>query len=451
MSIPLSSSPSSGAKVGRLVLILSLAAPMSILARPHTTEPTTQAPSPLSEADFLASAGLGTGDVPATTGLPLAALLEEEPTLFEAERLAHRRLPDPELSFESETAGDERERGWRLRWAPPLDGRRRPLLDAAEAGIAAARERSRILALEMRFEMRSVYAAWALAERRHAVLEEHTERLRQLASTVGRQAEAGETSGLDARRFALAAQTSARELARAEADRAMTREAARGWYGDLPADAGPTLALHPLPTPANGERPDLAALRFEVERGERLLAASRRWLGAPTLELGWKEVDPGPSDFEGSQDGGIAAIGWTIPLFGRRQDERLAAEARLESSEARLELARRRAGAELEGARRAYQRLLEAARGDAGMATHETTMVEAGLTAYRLGEGSATDLLSTFESVKTARLSRLELLAAAHRAHRNLERATGFPLTLANETPQSPESPTAATTPGDLP
>ncbi|HYO16648.1 MAG TPA: TolC family protein, partial [Thermoanaerobaculia bacterium] len=118
----------------------------------------------------------------------------------------------------------------------------------------------------------------------------------------------------------------------------------------------------------------------------------------------------------------------TVPLFDRRQADRLEAEARLSTARVELELARARAAAERAGALAAYDRLRTEAI-EAGRAAAEIGDLLAGAAAaYQLGESGLTDLLDTLRAALAARITALEVREAALAAQRDLEAATGRPL-----------------------
>ncbi len=296
-------------------------------------------------------------------------------------------------------------------------------MDAAEAGLLAARARRDAERLALRRELRAVYAAWALAEGRVEALGDVTASVRAGAVQFARRAEAGEESGLAARRVALAASELEAQLAQAEAAVLRARATVRAWKPDLDEAAKPLLPeLHaPPPETPSAERPEVLALREEQRRAgfEKRLAG--RWFGFPELRAGWQRLS-----LEGATESGpVLGLGWTVPLFDRNQAARTEAAAREDAARARLALAEARAHAEADGARAAYARLAEAAKASRAATEGDARMVEAALAAYRAGEVGLTDLLDTLRAARDARLRALELLDAALAAHRDLEVALG--------------------------
>ncbi len=359
----------------------------------------------------------------------------------EARRLAASLLEDPRLELAREAPeGLARESSWGVAWTPPIDGRRRQAIRVAEADVDVETHRLDMRKLELRFEVREGYAAWAAGEARASLLVEHGGLLEALARRMRNRAEAGEESLLTARRMEVALRGGRAALSKARAEEASSRERAAAW---LPA-GGPGLAatrarLPELPAaPADlgahladaaENRPDVRAARSEVEKAESLERLSLRVVEAPELLLGWKSVDDdlaaGASGFEGP----VVAIGWQVPLFDRRRADRLAARSALEAATAGREWATRRARSELAAALAAYRELRRSAL-DARTGLEALDGVgQAATASFEAGESTVTDLLETLRALLGARLTALDLWAAALEAHRRLELAAGRPLT----------------------
>ncbi len=393
----------------RIVLFLLLA-PLTLVAQEATT---------VTEADFLAAV---------TREHPAAVALAGEREIAAAEALRASLLPNPGIEASVEDPdGGARETTAGVTWTPPLDGRRALRREAAEKGLAAAESRLEAARLRLRLDLRETYADWAFAWERRELLAAHFAQLGELARRARARAEAGEIPGIAARRFTLEEAQARADLGRAEARLAAARSAMAVWHPGLPAGARP--AAPPLPPPAGAVadlagRPDLVAREREVERAETLRRLSARIYEAPELGLGWKRIEERSAEASGP----VISAGWTVPLFDRRQADRLEAEARLSTARADLELARVRAQVERAGTLAAYDRLrTEAAEAD--LAAAETVDLLSGATAaYQLGESGLTDLLDTLRAALAARITALEVREAALAAQRDLEAVTGRPL-----------------------
>ncbi len=342
----------------------------------------------------------------------------------EAQRTRAGTLANPRADFWREQPdANPRVTNWTLSWTPPLDGRYGLGKRAADAGLAAAREQLAVDKAVLRREVRAAFAAWSLAFARRDVLRGQLERVQGLAEAERQRARVGEGSGLSARRFTLAEAEVRAAVAMAEAAYATADALARVWRPDLPPGAQPaTPRLPDLPEPADpAASPRLRALTFEAEQTVLERKRVRRFLGFPTLQLGWQQL----SDHGLVRSGAIFAAGWSIPLFDRDQGARLEAERREDAARARLELARARVGADISGATAAYRTLVAASR-DAGRAAEEgDRVIVAATAAFRAGETSLTDLLDSLGAALGARLSEIDLREKALAAHRELESAVG--------------------------
>lgn len=370
-------------------------------------------PEEISEADFLAAL---------TKGHPAFAVLEEAVGAARAAAVSARTLDNPELEVTREDPSEEL--GLALAWQLPSPARRRLAITAAEREVEAARARVVADRLAVRLALRQAFAEWAVAAASAERRRSRVERLAALAERERRRAERGESSGLEARRLALAVAEARGRLAVADAGAVRARAAARAWRPDLPGGATPVVPALPegLPT-TDAEHPRVAALEAELAAARLAGEAAGRAGRWPRLVAGWKSVREG-----GETSGGpVLGFAWPLPLADRRQAERLLASARAEAAEARLELARRRLEAEQAGAATAYRRLAAAAAESAAANAGNDEMVDAAEAAFRLGESTLTDLLEVLRATTEAELAALDLHASALAAHRDLEAASGGP------------------------
>ena len=270
--------------------------------------------------------------------------------------------------------------------------------------------------------MREAYAAWAVSAERAATLASFAERLDGLALTQRRRADAGEVSGLDARRMELAAAQARGELARAQSDLERARGEALVWRPDLARDRRPVLPEVPLaPAPAIAH-PELAALEAELAAARLERDIATKVVSLPEIVGGWQRqrIDAGVMAV-----GPILGLEWPLPLFDRNRAERTRAEVRIDALEARIELARQSIEARFGGASAAYERLRAAAARALIDGEGVEPMITAATASFRLGEVDVTGLLETLRAGSNARLQVLELHAAALEAQRELERLAG--------------------------
>lgn len=142
----------------------------------------------VTEEDFLSAF---TGESPAVRALT------EGLARAEAARRRAGMLANPRVDFWREQPDDNpRVTNWTLSWTPPLDGRYGIGKKAADAGVAAARERFSADKAGLRRDVRASYAAWSLTFERREVVKRQLERVEGLAEAERQRARVGEESGL---------------------------------------------------------------------------------------------------------------------------------------------------------------------------------------------------------------------------------------------------------------
>lgn len=345
----------------------------------------------------------------------------------EAARARAGALENPRIDFWREQPdANPRVTNWTLGWTPPLDGRFGLGKQAADLGLAAARERFAADKAALRREIRAAFAAWSLASERRAAIEGLLERVRTLAEVERNRARVGEQSGLSARRVALSEAEVRAALRATEAAQARAEALARAWRPDLDPGAVPAPLSPPEPPPsvAAAASPELRALAFEAEQAALEAKRAGRFLTFPTLQIGWQQID----DRGTTSSGPIFAAGWSIPLFDRDKGARIESSRRAQAAAARVELSGRQLAARAEGAAAAYRVLFEAAREAGRILPEADRVIVAAMAAYRAGEASLTDLLDSLRAAVAARQSEIEAREQALEAHRDLEAALGQPL-----------------------
>jgi cobalt-zinc-cadmium efflux system outer membrane protein len=381
----------------------------------------------------VAVVGLAFAQEETTEGRLLEELSVDHPALVslrtavneaEAELLRARALDNPTVRFDVEAPADlATQSTLALGWSPPLDGRRKLRMRAAESSLDAARLDLASAELRLYVAARETFADWAVAHRRRELLAAHLQVIERIARHVRARADAGETSGLSARRVELAAVEERAELARLESLLSRTRAALRVVYPRLSVEARPILPTLPRPTVGidPNERPDVLARLAAVRTAEIETREASRFMAFPSLELGWQRVEQSGLNWSGP----VYGFAWSIPLFDRREGDRLDAARRFDAAKAQAEITTRRSRADAEGAESAYTFLREAAAAAGAAVVDGDNLIEGATTAYDLGEADMTDLLETLRSVLRARLTALELHADALAAHRALEVAMG--------------------------
>jgi cobalt-zinc-cadmium efflux system outer membrane protein len=334
-------------------------------------------------------------------------------------------VDNPEISWEREDPEVvPRQDTLRLDWRLPFDGRKHRVA-AGEAQIAASKSDLTATRLAIRLEMRALYASWYVAAQREAILQDQVDRTRRLAAWLKARADEGEVAGVEAHRLELEVEVLEREAVAARAVARAERAAAAAW-SDLVTDT-----VHPsrpllVPPPSGadtGDRPDIAALAHRVEVAEAQHRLNKRVLDPPEISLGWTEIREGRFSF----DGPVFGVAWPVPLFDRNQGNRAAAKAEVSRANWQLEGAQRRAVAEADGALAAYTDLYGMAV-SADSVPADAQVAAAVFAAFEAGEASLTDVLDTLRSTVEVQQARLESLAQALAAERELEAAIGRPI-----------------------
>jgi outer membrane protein TolC len=375
--------------------------------------------SELSEAEFLAALN---------SSHPAVVALSEQLARAEGDRRRAGTLDNPAIEFEFEGPADQADQSTlKLGWKPPLDGRRGLAIDAGEAAVEAASRNLEWAHLQVRQDMRAVFAEWAVAEQWRLLVSQHFESLRELEARLNVRAERGEESELAARRFALAVTEVRTELARSEADLARARGRALALRGDLPSGVVAVLPDPPaVPSTLDDTvRPDVLALRHEVEATTLRRRLAGRVLEFPTLVAGWTQISLADEKFDGPYFG----VAWDLPLFDRNQGDRHETTRAIAIAEARLSLAERESEQRKRTALEAYSALHQSLNEVAGVVQGAPELVHAASASFLAGDGSMTDLLETLRSVMESQLAALELHAGVLAAHRELELSAGRALT----------------------
>jgi len=333
-------------------------------------------------------------------------------------------IDNPELSWEREDPDSApRQDTWLLGWRLPFDGRHHRMA-AADAGIAAMDSDLEATRLGVRLELRSLFAVWHIAEERESVFEANLDRTRRLAGWLRARAEEGEAAGVEARRLELEVESMERATVSARADARAARAAAAVWSPRATMDvrpAGPPLAPPPAVAEVGG-RPDVMVLTHRVTESEARHALRKRVAEPPTLSLGWTDISDGRRSFAGP----VFGVAWPLPVFDRNQGRREAASAEVTRAQFNLVAATRRAQQEANGALASYSELYELAlRGPLAV---EEGVVEAVFAAFEAGEATLTDVLDTWRATVDVQMARLETMARALSAERELEAALGRPI-----------------------
>ncbi len=257
-------------------------------------------------------------------------------------------LDNPQLELAREGGGEVE---YQLHLVQPIDlvGRRAALRDAARSDAEATaadieRRRQSLIA-----DVRSAYVRCAAASAQADIWQDYIADVSEALRIASARAEAGDTAVYDVRRVRV--QASVAEGGRLQSHGARRADCAK--LGGFTVVAEPAVALEAIVALGHaetefGERADLTAQEQRITAAEyRLTAAERaRW---PQLSVGAgvRAIDDGT----GTQYGPIISLGVSLPLWNGGGAAVRREEARRNSLEAELAIARRRIAAEQAAAR----------------------------------------------------------------------------------------------------
>jgi len=301
-----------------------------------------------------------------------------------------------------------------------------------QAGRAVARARAEAqgMMLELEAAVRQAHLeAWA-ADERVRILEESAATAETYAEQIGRMAEAGETSPLEARRAQVEALQEGQALERARRTQAAARNRLSHWTGielDGQALAAPPEAAAPETLAVPASNPELQALQADLEAaGHGLTLAALGWL--PDLAVGYSRkrvpAEPDP-DFWGLE------AGVTLPLWfwlgGRGEIQ--TAKAQKKAAAATLEAQRLEVLTEWENQRQNFlsnRRQVQSYRESILPLAREA--YDLAVRSYDLGEIDYLEVLHAERSLLETRLEYLDSVVETQSGRIALDRLAGVSL-----------------------
>lgn len=337
-------------------------------------------------------------------------------------------VPNPELAYRHDEArGPAGARTDAVGASVTLDlgltaGPRRASADALSSSVGASR---RAALLDAICSLRQDAGRMWSVQQEASVRVQAQARLDELAAALSELATAGEASGYDRDRAALAAASHRLALAEITAAATSDRSALERRVGasveGLQLVSLPAIdELERLLEVAREEHPELVALRRRRAAAERARAAARR-SGAPDLRLS------GAARFDAPPEGGAPTPGFEVgvaielPLFDRARAEVASADAELSESEAALLHVEQEVLGRIEGG---WRRAVAASEIPA-LGPDPTAVWTAARARYSGGEASIDELLQTARDVEEAQLATLVVTRLTRSARLDLSCAVG--------------------------
>ncbi len=436
-----SKTPSAARRVTFQMLLSALC--LAPVATAQTTEPTAQTTEPTAQTTPTAPGEVGTplseADVIrlALTRTPTAVVATATEALADARTRTAAPLANPQLNWHRETvqSGPSGSQGAEdtLSASIPIDLVRRratrALVASEGAWLHAEASLSRTTAV---LDAVLAYYDLVIAERRVEVLAQAVSNLDEAARVLQRREEAGNASGYESSRLAIASELIRSHLAEARGTHQGARARLAALLG-IPTESLRSDGTLALVSSADGSalaqtrgesRPALQqareSLRLAGEAGEH---AEWAWLPALEIEGGVKRAsDAGAA----SGYGYVVGVSLSLPVFDHGQAEQEQARAQQTLATARSEALARTFDADAQSAlvtfRAASQEL---SRFDAQTAGHVDALLRAAQSGYREGERTIVELLDAQRAQTEVAERRLALLQEAKRAEARLRAAAG--------------------------
>ena len=296
---------------------------------------------------------------------------------------------------------------------------RRARVDAASAGLGAARYRFDFERAAISFEADTAYTH-ALAELKRAAYSRSIARNADSVLTLARvRRDAGDGSELDLQIASVNLGQLANVAVRDSVDAISAILAIQALMG-LPSDA-PSLILadtleagRTLDAPPAGTQLLVAAAEEEMRQAEQALTLEKRLLfGAPSLSIGWEQKDP-----SGSEPGTLPTIGIALPLplFNQNRGTILLAQSQRDRAEAALTLARLEGAQQAARARRELTLTRDRLARSERLVVAANSVVQLSLLAYREGAQSLSSVLEAQRIARETLSQYVDDVAAARNA-----------------------------------
>lgn len=429
-----------------LKLTLAVAVVFTTAATAHAQSPQAAAPA---ASDSAAPRVAPPSDVPSFPSLTLSDALATAARNNPALRGARADLdasagalmqagarPNPEVSFLQEGfSRAERTSTALINQTVELGGKRRARLDVASYGREAANASLDEQGAAVRADVIAAFYGLLAAQRRLQVTEESAAIAARSADLVGRRAQAGKVSPVEATKARIAAAGVQTEVATARGRVDVAREKLNAVMGEAGSDRRVALGdLETVPAVESlsalaaqlDDAPLARAARAEMLRANAAVSLERaRRIPDVTVSAGVKRVTTG-----GVPDNqAVVGVSIPIPLFDTNKGALLEAahkaeraNADLERERTRLRLALAQAYADFDAAAQEARRLKTDILPGARLA------LDAMSRGYALGKFSFLDVLDAQRTLFQGQSQYVRALADAHAARADIGRLVGTPL-----------------------
>jgi outer membrane protein, heavy metal efflux system len=363
---------------------------------------------------------------------PRARAIRAAVEIARADVGAFARWPYPRIVYDRESVAGVTEHIATIGQTLAITGRRGLEVNAANALVDASEKRAADELRRARADLRLAFAQLTAAQTRERELTGALERLAQLAALLGRREAAGDASGFDRLRAEREVHDLEADRALAATERARAQAVLAGFLVEV-RDPSQIVAVEAaairtnippvdaLVEHAEAIRGDLQALGDELDAARlSARAAQRRLIPEPEIIAGSKS-----STIGGGGLGGVVGVQATLPLFGTRPEQALAA-GRAARAQAQIDAFRIALRSDIASWRTAVVERRDGAARYRAALDSSTQVERIAQVSYDAGERGILELLDAYRSGLAARIRQTALDASVRQAEIELEFVSGW-------------------------
>ena len=353
-------------------------------------------------------------------------LLDSQLEKAHGDILSARNWRNPEVELSRQEVGDETETEFWIYQQFDLSGKRRLVQQSSEARLLAAESSVSLQRLERIYEVRNNFYQALFHQQQQKLYEHWVDKFTDVELAMAKREAAGDVSGYDRRRISreqvglLAKQREAGTAFEVTLTLLMGligQRTVKEVGGELIPDEQPTLETL---LPNVGKHPLLLSLQKQSDASRlNADAVAKSRIPDLTLGLGQKSVD-GPG---GSDSGFMISASIPLPVFDRKQGERMKAWAHTRQLESEHQLALQQAKAELSALWYRADQLRENAQmfSEQSVAT-SYELVRIAETSYYASEIGVLELIDAYRSALDAEITATALAYEARLARIELDK-----------------------------
>ena len=353
-------------------------------------------------------------------------LLDSQLEQAQGDILSAKNWRNPEVELSRQEVGDETETEFWIYQQFDLSGKRRLVQQSTRVKLAAAESLVALQRLERVYETRHHFYQALFHQRQKKIYAHWVDKFTEVEQATTKREAAGDVSGYDRRRISREQVSLIAKQREAETEFNVTlvllmgaigQQAVNELEGTLIPDEQPALEVF---LPGVTQHPFLLSLQQQSD-ASRLSADAVAKAHIPdlTLGIGQKNFD-GPG---GSESGFMISASIPLPIFDRKQGERLQARARTHQLESEYQLALQQAKAEISASwHKANQSRENARLFSEQSVTTSFELVRIAETSYYASEIGVLELIDAYRSALDAEMTASELAYEARLARIQLDK-----------------------------